>query len=301
MRPYIDFPGEQALQPPGLLEHTHFFYFVLPADNDRLRALCDRYLNAPTGGREDYKPHGFVLLAFTHVERLGSADPQRGTITYKDIALWVPVSGGETRPFCLFPPFIFVDAAATIVTGRELFGLPKQLGRFSMPIRLDDLADMAAPQFRAEVFGTLLPGGPNEWHPLLTVEQIGREQHTDERRFFKALGGMLRGSLLSAFDVPRWLQHLTSVPTVGLKQFRDATNPGQACYQAIVEAPLSTVELHGLPRFMPDAFALTLMNVASHPVADVLGLSPETQIVPWTIYFEATMRMDAGTVVWGGP
>jgi len=301
MRPYVEFPGEQALRPPGEFEDTRFFYFVLPADKARLQAACDRFLNAPADGKVNYTPHGIVLLAFSHVERLRSGDPASGTITYKDIAFWVPVSGGETKPFCLFPPFIFVDDASTIATGREVYGLPKQLGRFVMPLRLEDLATARAPQFRAEVVGTLTNGGPNDWRTLLTLEQIGREVNTDERRFFSALGKLVLGSSWDTFDVPRWLGQLAAVPTLGLKQFRDAENPEKACYQAIVEAPLTTVQLRGRPRFLSNAFELTLFDVASHPVADVLGLSPDPQIVPLTVYFDATMRMGPGSVVWRAP
>src|SRR5262249_550056 len=103
MSEYVDFPGEQSLRAPGELADTPFFYFFRPADEARLRALCDRYLNGPSGGALAYAPLGVVLLAFTHVEKLTSADPARGSITYKDIALWVPVWGGKTRPLCLFP------------------------------------------------------------------------------------------------------------------------------------------------------------------------------------------------------
>ena len=297
MKPYVDFPGEQSLRPPGEFKDTRFFYFVLGADKDRLHALCERYLNGPAGGGLAYAPLGIVLLAFSHVERLLSGDPNHGTITYKDIAFWVPVSGGKTKPFCLFPPFIFVDDAATMVTGREVFGLPKQLGRFKMPLRLEDLGKATRPEFRAEVVGTLTPGGPKDWRTLLTIEQIGKDEDSDEKRVLSALGRMLVPSALREFTLPTWLSDLGAVPTLGLKQFRDAEDPEGACYQAIVEAPLATVKLHGRPRFLFDAFELTLMDVPSHPVADVLGLPTEPQRIPLAIYFEATMRMGAGTVV----
>jgi hypothetical protein len=170
-----------------------------------------------------------------------------------------------------------------------------------MPLRPEDVAKAPKPPFRAEVVGTLLPGGSNDWRTLLTLEQVGAETHSDEKRFFTALKKMLLPSALGTFDVPDWIEKLTAVPTLGLKQFRDAASPGQACYQAIVEAPLTTKELYGRPRFFFDAFQLTLMDVASHPVADVLGLSKAPQTVPLTVYFEATMHMGEGTVVWSAP
>jgi Acetoacetate decarboxylase (ADC) len=300
MGKYIEFPGEQTLRPPGDCGDTRFFYFLLRADHDRLRALCDRYFNEPSGGACSYEPLGIVLLAFTHVERLSSADPLRGTITYKDIAFWVPVWGGKTASLCLFPPFIFVDEAGTLVTGREVFGLPKQLGRFQMPLRFEDLAEAPAPAFRAEVAGTLEPGGPVTWHTLVTVDQIAKEEGADHGRLLSLLEKLLVPEHLRSFKVPDWVSHLTAVPALGLKQFRDASEPERACYQAIVEAPLSIVELFGPPKILFDAFEVTLMNLSSHPVAQILGLSDEPQRVPVTFYFEATMRMGTGTVVWSG-
>jgi hypothetical protein len=300
MSEYVDFPGEQSLRPPGTLEDTRFFYFVLPADQQRLQSLCDRVFNARSGGQLAYAPLGIVLLAFTHVERLRSADPEGGVITYKDIAIWVPVWGGKTKPLCLFPPFIFVDDASTMATGREMFGLPKQLGRFEMPLRLEDLPAAPRPEFRAEVVGTLVPGGQRDWRTLLTVQQVSKEQTDDQHAFFSALGRMIVPPALRAFTVPSWIAHLGAVPTLGLKQLRDNAAPERAAYQAVVEAPLTTTRVLRPPRFFYNAFELTLMDVPSHPVADVLGLSPDTQRVPLAIHFEASMRMDPGTVVWGG-
>jgi len=300
MTDYVELPGEQSLLPPGTFENTRFFYFVLPADEQRLRALCDKYFNVPSGGQLSYHPLGVVLLAFTHVDRLTSAEPARGGITYKDIALWVPVWGGHARakPLCLFPPFIFVDDASTMATGRELYGLPKQLGRFQMPLDLAAMNAAAAPQFRAEVVGTLQPGGHNDWRTLLTVEKTAAGALGRFEQFVAKMDKLLLPAALQKFDVPAWLQHLTSVSALGLKQIRDAAQPGKACYQAAVEAPLSMVQLTLPPSFFFDAFELTLMDVPSHPIAAVLGLQPGVQRVPLAIHFAATMRMDAGATVW---
>jgi hypothetical protein len=297
MNDYFDFPAERSLLPPGDLAATHFYYFLLRADRQKLQALCDRVFNDRAGGELAYRALGFVALAFTHVERLTCADPVRGSICYKDIALWVPVWGGKTRPLCLFPPFIFVDDASTMVTGREVFGLPKQMGRFQMPLEPDDLAQAPQPPFRAEVVGTVTPDGPNDWRTLLTIEQVGNEVSDDHHSFFAAIARLAGAGELASLSVPSWLSHLTEVPTLGLKQLRDNADPRRAAFQAVVEAPLRP-ELIGRPRFFFDAFDLTLMNVPSHPVAEVLGLPADRQRVPLTVYFQATMHMDAGSVVW---
>jgi len=300
MNPYIEFPGEQSLRPPGVFADTRFFYFILPADQDRLRSLCQRYLRSGSGEGPAYEPLGVVLLAFTHVTDLTSGDPQRGTITYKDIAFWVPVWGGKVRPLCLFPVFIFVDDCTTMVTGREIFGFPKQFGRFKMPLRFDELAGAPSPAFSADVIGTQAPGGVNDWLNLLTISQITKKDTDDQNAFFAALGRLVLPKALRTFTVPDWLSHLTSIGAVGLKQFRDASSPASACYQAIVEAPLSTEKIFGRPRFLFDAFELTTQKVFSHPIQDVLGLQQSPQRVPVAIYLEATTRLDDGVVVWRG-
>jgi hypothetical protein len=157
---YLEFGGEQTLSPPGHFERTRFFYFVVRADHAKLDALCARYLNLDPAGDVSYQPLGsFVLVAFTEVPKLTSGDPARGWHHYRDIAIWVPVLGGRAGApiwdlrLRLFPPYIFVDDAYTMATGREVFGLPKQLGRFDMP------ADpLQADHFQAEVAGTLNAG-----------------------------------------------------------------------------------------------------------------------------------------------
>ena len=300
MNPYVEFPGEQSLRPPGVFADTRFFYFILPANEDRLRSLCQKYLRSGSGDSPDYQPLGVVLLAFTHVMDLTSGDPKRGTITYKDIAFWVPVWGGRVCSLCLFPVFIFVDDCSTMVTGREIFGFPKQVGRFKMPLSFEELLQTPSPAFGADVIGTLAAGAANDWRKLLTINRIAQRETPDHHAFFSALGKLVLPPALRAFTVPDWLSTLTSIGAVGLKQFRDAANPTSACYQAIVEAPLSTKKIFGRPRFLFDAFELTTEKVFSHPVQEVLGLQQSPQRVPLAIYLEATTRLESGTVVWRG-
>jgi hypothetical protein len=296
MNEYVAFPGEQALVAPGTFERTRFFYFVLKAERDKLEALCERYLRGPSG--RPYSPVGVVVLGFTHVDGLTSSmDRDHGTITYKDIALWVPVMGGHLNPVCLFPPFIFVDDGATMVTGREVYGLPKQLGRFQMPLTLDELAGAPAPQFRAEAIGTLHEGGQNDWRTLFTVESIPGKI-TRESPAIQAIESALLGAIVTkGWSLPKWLSDTAMVPAVGLKQMRDAASQGMAAHQEVVEAPLQMVELFTQPRFFVDAFKLTLMDVPSHPIASVLGLPAGESVVPLTIHFEATMEMGPGTII----
>lgn len=303
---YTPFPGEQSLLPPGVLERTHFFYFVLDADDQQLQAFCDRTLNQPSQGAVDYRSKGFVLLAFTHVESLTSSDPDQGPIAYKDIALWVPVHGGATGApahWCLFPPVILVDSASTMVAGREIFGLPKQLGRFKMPLTPNEVDEMSSssPAFRAEVVGSVTQGDRQDWRTLLTVEVKGGGHdlptpHETGPGLVDLIRNVLGMGPTHGIDIPGWLG---TAHTLGLKQFRDIIDPKRSCYAAIVEAPLAMATLHGVPRLYLNHFVADLHALASHRL-DQLGLPRGRQPVRLGVYFNATMNMGPGREVWRG-
>jgi hypothetical protein len=311
MNPYTAFPGELTLPPPGIFTDTRFFYFFLRADPAALQACCDRYFNdrlGASGSPLRYQSLGHVMLAFTHVHELVSADPSAGKIQYKDIAFWVPTlakGDGAIPRLCLFPPAIFVDEAATMVTGREMFGLPKQLGRFEMPLAPEEIPGRAGPQFRLEVMGTAQPGSTRDWRTLLTItahQGVGKPSLLARAAdAVSELTALLE--LPSAFDGLSLPEALSTMHSLGLKQFRDAAAFEQSCYTAIVEAPLRTRQLIDQPHFFFNDFDLTLESpaVPSHPVASVLGLRPGTQPIKAAIYFRAHMQMDAGRVVWSAP
>jgi hypothetical protein len=294
MSAYIPFPGEQSLMPPGTFSDTRFFYFFLKADPGRLQALCDRYF----GGRIPYRALGTVALAFTHVEELVGAEPERGRITYKDIAFWVPV---WHERLCLFPPFIYVDEAATMVTGREVFGLPKQMGRFKMPVHIDELPHTSAPEFSADVRGTLQACGPVNWRRLVEVRR-----HPTVAGPAGAFVGQIFDKIVDQFHDDSGKPGITpptgptTLRSVGFKQLRDAAEPTRACYQSIVEAELETVKVHGGQPLLDD-FDVTLFDVPSHPVASELGLVAGTQRATHAFYLNATMRMQPGHEIWRGP
>jgi hypothetical protein len=251
---------------------------MLKADYQAQYNLCQTYLNGPAQGQTSYSPFGLVLLAFAHFGSVASAEPDWGTISYTDVAFWVPLANASTAPIALFPPYIFVDSPAALITGREAFGLPKQLGRFQMPMSLADASAGERGRFRAEVAGGV---------------------RGDAAKVISVIERMVApGSLPGPGGLAELLARLAVVPVLGLKQFRDIESPESACYQAIVEAPVRFVETLGPPDIVFDGFDLRLMDLDSHPVAATLGIQPGTQRIPLAFHLRAAMRMDAGTLVW---
>jgi len=63
---------------------------------------------------------------------------------------------------------------------------------------------------------------------------------------------------------------------VFLKQFRDAQNTRQACYQKLIEAPLK-LEIFYEGGLFPEPYRLEIASLESHPLAQYLGLEEAGQ------------------------
>ena len=87
---------------------------------------------------------------------------------------------------------------------------------------------------------------------------------------------------------------------VFLKQFRDATCPTKACYQAVVEAPLAVEPVGARFRALdPGDFTITIEDWASHPLAYDFGIPAKTPLTP-EYAFRAEFGFDImlGEEVW---
>ena len=80
---------------------------------------------------------------------------------------------------------------------------------------------------------------------------------------------------------------------VFLKQFRDAEAVGGACYRAVVEAPIQVTSAKWRPS--PHEWQVTVHPIASHPIADDLGLGTQTTRLAFEL--ELDMVVDPGVVV----
>ena len=286
--PYVLHPSDAGLEPPGHLEGVTFHGFEIQARADALAVHLHRTFGhtgieaRPAGDR--------VFVVYTSIDRLHSADPERGVIAYNDIALWVPVqlrdreTGRPTGPsVALWPAYIFVDHPHTMVTGRETFGLAKQMGRFTMP----DGPDFPYP-LTTDVWGTARRGRdePIELQRLWAIERIG----TRTCNAAPLVGTMatLMGGLARA---------LPSGHVLGLRQLRDPADPRFASHGSVVTAPIDIRRIHeGGP--LPGQYQLRLEPLHSHPVARDLGLRGTTVPLLAAYWLRADVRMREGTELW---
>jgi hypothetical protein len=108
---------------------------VLQADRDAIDALLQEALVEPAGGVVDYRcAHGSIMVTFTKIERLASGEqPDRdcGYMSEREVSVWCLAAdvASENR-LVWYLPYVFTDTGQTVATGREVYGYPKQIGRF---------------------------------------------------------------------------------------------------------------------------------------------------------------------------
>jgi hypothetical protein len=355
---YVDRGGEQVWRAPGRLREVELYGFVVPARRRAIDDLLQRYLVTPSGGAVDYRcAHDNVIVTFGKIGRESSKDPvdsQRGYILEREVSVWCLVADVKARGRLLwFLPYIFTDTGATVASGREIFGYPKQLGLFDAPYT--DLLERPAGgvvTVRGYAVDPYHPDSQSIEREMISVarkrgaanptsgassieEELGRffdgglqidprlpsgpgpaprvaitaadasapprtsAVHPKVRGILDALSGAV---LSDSADV--LIADLVADPTlVFLKQFRDVACPTKACYQAVVEAPLS-VEFGGASyrALDPELFELTVQNWAGDPIAADLGMPAATPIVPERA-FQAAFGFDVelGTEVWRAP
>jgi hypothetical protein len=109
-----------------------------------------------------------------------------------------------------------------------------------------------------------------------------------------------RGLAHDSYDL---IVDMVANPTlVFLKQFRDASCPTKACYQAVLEAPLAVHPLTArYCELYPDLFEITVADWDSHPIATELGIAQATQQPK--LAFRASFNFDIqlGLEVWRAP
>lgn len=315
---YVMRPGESCHLQPYLCRNTQLYGFFLDCDADTIQAkLVDPILNAPTGGALTYKVlSGTVLVSYALAAQGTSTLPPDsgfGWVPENSWTVWVPLV--LVKPGVLFdveerlvfyPAWICVDNTWSLAAGREVYGFPKQYGPMTVPPPGTDAASFGASTL---VLETYAPQNTGSVQPLMTITRTetgseAGEIWTDIGDAVKAIAHMWTGGtgklklpgLDFILDVLKIISH-REVPGVFLKQFRDAADGRNACYQAIVEAPSSVNALHhgGL---LTGHYQATVHDYASHPVATTLGLAPGIHDLKFPYWVNMDFTIGNGTNVW---
>jgi hypothetical protein len=311
--------GEVCMAFPGVVQDGLMFMFAFPADSSRVQQLVDTFLNQPAKGAVEYAVlGGHVFLSFLK-GRLTSGGEVVGYVDDNECGFWVPLvarsaSDGATR-LVFWMPYIIIDNFEGLVTGREGWGYRKGLGPVLIPespkgadafeastrifkVFSKETAGVVEPLIRLRREPGMEARGPETTFPdgKALVEAFTRAWLGDSEASTEGKLPISKWKLL--FNVLEILRH-RHVPVVNLKQFRDAKDGNKACYQALIEGPL-TVTRFGGGGLMRGDFTLDITPCQSHPIAADLGLQ-----LPTRSRFGMWVRMDfdvePGQEVWKAP
>ncbi len=309
---YILRGGEQVISPPIMAEGVQSYSFVLEGDMVALQHLCDRYFNQPSQGAMDIRPAmHYVILNFNCFRKQYSTNPadrQIGWLPEREAVVWILTLDTKRQRLLWFVPYIFVDSSYAMAAGREIYGFPKVLGWFQMPMAPDDAA-----AFRVDtvVFPQCTPETEGTRQCLLDIHRTSTDSGL--LKTWESLAGMtqeiaqtlLHGDDLELLDF-RLAWHVIEelihgrVPLLFLKQFRDVVHPEQACYQAMIEAP-ATLERFHRGGLLPGDFAVTIHPYQSHPIHADLGLASGILRPLLSYWVEFDFSIGQGIELWKAP
>jgi hypothetical protein len=171
---YVERGGRQVYRPPYTARNAQVYGFVLKADRSAINALLQEALVEPSGGAVDYRcAHDHVMVTFTHIERLASGDPidcEKGCMSEREVAVWclaADVAVAANR-LVWYIPYVFTDSGQTTVTGREVYGYPKQVGTFdeAFPAKLETGGDTFVSALTIDPF---VPDQPASVQPIVSA------------------------------------------------------------------------------------------------------------------------------------
>ena len=314
---YVDGgPGFPVFRGPHAQQAAQLAALFFDADPQPLTALCNQYLNFPSGGHIRYVPllpKVIVIFADMFVASRDERDGQVGRLPETEVSFWIPTValrniGSLFVPDHLawFLPYLFVDESNSIATGREVYGFNKQHAYFEKP------ASIQHPAFAVDVLGIkhFTPRATGQRERLLDLRRIG-DAPIDERpgtwqswddAQTEALPELLK--TVAADTKNKLVEIATMLVThpmrlVFLKQFRDIADTRRACYQAIVEAPLTLLQFQQGGSLSGD-YVLRVNPLDSHPLARTLGLRLEQdeQRATLGLWMKLDFLLGAGAEIW---
>ena len=294
-------------------------------DSAKVKALCDRYLNAVVRKDIRYVPFlNVVLVTFARMQGYVNDDRGRrlGQLPEGDMVYWIPTIAfrawlGVPIPshLALFPYRLYVDSAYGLSAGREALGLFKNFATF------EGGEDPSKPVFRMNVLGfdRADPERVGGMLPLVHTSPCapcahGQGRFEDAGAFVREGFRALRGDLCATGSstpgrhiepslAARAVEFAVGLvqpqmKVVSLKQFRDVSDPLRACLQQVVEVETT---VNGLEDggFLTETYDMHFHAVVTDTLVRDLGIELEDGVQRGVFGFwaRATFTMGSGVVV----
>lgn len=275
---YETYGGNFILPHPYMIEQMSGYGVAVAGDAFKMQELCNRTLNCNGKHLRYFVIAPTVLFTFMRMGSLCSADApdsEHGFFTEQELnvtMLLAAIDGSGIR-LVWYMPYLWLDSGAALISGRDIYGFPKQLATVTMPAGPGDLAEMAVKGEVLHRFEPVQAGNMN----IVTVRRTDAPQLdilTSAAGVVDALN-MLLGSVLGNIDAS-FLPPGSFLPDINLNNLRMAwmrqlpsiANFKQACFRSVVEAPF------GVTAFR-DAGLLAGFYEIEIPKHDSVGIADE--------------------------
>lgn len=282
--------------------------FCIDGDAHKIDAFLHSMFGAPSGGAVEYEAATSKLFLsfayFPSVRAMGPPDDTRGIVPERDAALWALARRkGTLFEFRWIPLWLFVDDGSAMSTGREVYGFPKQLGVFDMPITPPP--SQGPFRMSAKVMNPFAPTTVSTLEPMFEFEAVpgtsgGSPLTNLADGLLSKIGSVLRSGTVEGlekalggksflFDVP--------VTMAFLKQFPATHDTTKACFQSIVEADARTLKVRNAG-WTATEFRGRVFSYDSHPYADALGIPTGQISVGSALFADFDFEMELGKDIW---
>ncbi len=253
---YIEMPGMPVFPPPYRQKDITLCQLLLDSTTSNMQRILDQYLN-PLAGPHKFRALGkwvVFQMGYIAVNNGAAPDTNFGTAPETSATFLVPCGrlGGSNKclEFGFFAPIILVSHPLSMVAGREVLGMAKQLASFEgdMPNHLDDTVVSTNTSDRKG------PGAPIAMNPLLRVR---RTTATPPSRtsFVKSLfEHAARSRTITFFNV---------------RQLRAVGGPSMASSSDLVRGRMRLGRVEIEP--FSSGHEITIEAWASHPIARLFG------------------------------
>lgn len=281
--------------------------FCVDADQGRIQAWLDRTFAAPSGGAVRYEAiGGKVFLGVAEIGKLYTlVGEDKGYTSEIDVTVWILARrvGEGLGGIRWIPAYLFVDSGPALVSGREVWGFPKQLGRFDMWVKGPDPAGPRTFHIEGWVVSPFGRESKARWAPMFEVRPLNGG--TGRKAGLLASLGELAETLVERMtDGFATASAQVSMALGGggmvmamLKQFPDAARPNLACYLAVIEAQATVTRLRGCGLTHED-YQVRIVTYDSHPFLSELGISPDWQDVGQGFWMDFDFQQQLGVEVW---
>jgi hypothetical protein len=304
MTTFIEQHGDPQIPPPYSFPKVTIYSFRLTANMGALTELCNARLNIGKGEKRgfEYRPIlPFVDLEVLHYPRMLSANPRFnwGWSTQSECYFRLLVGrydhaadGPLPAEAAVFIPYIFVDNAWSVISGREVVGFPKVMASITTPnSEMIEAGRLYPIRVMTDVFEQYSAKSNQCGCPIVEIEhsQVGLATEEVPKGAIWPWG-VFNPRTIDPALLP-FLQDRTRFSTIQLKQMRDAEQSELACYQALVHAEFSVdrLELGKLP-----AAEITIPRYDSLRIEQDLGLMGETLQPLWQ--YRVTCDLKYGNV-----